>query len=125
MAEAPLARRGLKITTILLASSLTVMAGAAITPATPQIKAAFADVPNIEFITKLMVSLPALFIGLGSLFTGQLIDRFGRLPFLYVGLVVYALGGMSAMLLDDPFQILGTRVSWVWPWPASCRWRLR
>lgn len=109
MSETPLPKRGLKITTILLASSLTVMAGAAITPATPQIKAAFADIPSIEFLTKLMVSLPALFIALGSLIIGQLIDRYGRLKFLNAGLVLYALAGTSATLLADPYQILVTR----------------
>jgi uncharacterized membrane protein YhdT len=54
-------RIGLK-TTLLLASSLTVMAGALIAPALPKIAEAFEGLPNVVFLSKLLLSIPALFI---------------------------------------------------------------
>lgn len=109
MSNTPLPKRNLKIATILLASTLTVMAGAAITPATPLIKKAFEGFPQIEFLTKLMVSLPALFIAIGSPIVGVLIDKYGRLKFLFAGLVLYAVAGSSGIYLPGPYEILVAR----------------
>ena len=102
-------RRNLAKATIMLASTLTVMAGGAITPATPVMKEAFSDFEGAEFLTKLIVSLPALFIAVGSPIVGQLIDRHGRLRILYFGLVLYAVAGVSGYFLANPYTILVTR----------------
>lgn len=93
----------------MLASSMTVMAGAAIAASTPKLKEAFPDVENAEFLTKMVISLPALFIALASPLLGQLLDKYGRLPFLYFGLVFYALSGTSGFFLDDLHYILVSR----------------
>ena len=95
--------------TIMLASSMTVMAGAAIAASTPKLKEAFPEVENAEFLVKMVISLPALFIALAAPFLGPLLDRFGRLPFLYFGLVFYALSGTSGFFLDDLHYILVSR----------------
>lgn len=95
--------------TIMLASSMTVMAGAAIAASTPKLKEAFPEVENAEFLVKMVISLPALFIAIAAPFLGPLLDRFGRLPFLYFGLVFYSLSGTSGFFLDDLHYILVSR----------------
>ncbi len=95
--------------TIMLASSMTVMAGAAISASTPKLRDAFPDVENAEFLVKMVISLPALFIAIASPLLGQLLDKFGRLPFLYFGLAFYAVSGTSGFFLDDLNHILISR----------------
>ena len=95
--------------TIMLTSSMTVMAGAAIAASTPKLRDAFPEVENAEFISKMVISLPALFISIASPLMGQLLDKYGRLPFMYIGLVLYAVAGTSGFFLDDLTHILISR----------------
>ena len=88
---------------------MTVMAGAAISASTPKLRDAFPEVENAEFLAKLVISLPALFISIASPVLGQLLDKYGRLPFLYIGLVLYAVAGTSGFFLDDLNHILISR----------------
>lgn len=107
----PTKRPGLQALTILLGSSLTVMAGAAVSPALPTIAAAFSDVPNSEFLVKLILTLPALFIALCSPLMGLACDAWGRRPVLMVGIVGYAVAGCSALFLSDLYAILAGRAA--------------
>lgn len=77
----------LKLITLLLTSSMTVMAGATIAPALPQIQQFFHKGPDAEFWVKLMLTLPALFTAISAPFAGIIIDRFGRKPLL-IGAVI-------------------------------------
>ena len=53
--------------TLLLASSLTVMSGALVSPALPAIQASFAgDVERVELLTRMILTLPALGIVVGA-----------------------------------------------------------
>ena len=90
-----LKHRNLTKATILLASMMTLMAGAIITPALPGITAAFRDVPNAKLLSQLIVTLPALFIALLSPLAGWVIDRFGRKKLLTVSCMLYAISGVS------------------------------
>jgi MFS family permease len=101
----------LQALTILLGSSLTVMAGAAVAPALPTIAAAFSDVPNSEFLVKLILTLPALLIALCSPLMGLACDAWGRRPVLMLGIVGYALAGCSALFLSDLYAILAGRAA--------------
>ena len=47
---------------LLLASSMTVMAGAIVSPALVEIGHAFADVKDARFLVPLLLTLPALFV---------------------------------------------------------------
>ncbi|MTI32180.1 MFS transporter [Xanthovirga aplysinae] len=92
--------------TLLLASSLTVMSGATIAPSLPQMASVFANTEGAEFLSKLILTLPALFIALTAPFVGRFIDRHGRVKLLTIGLLLYALGGTSAFILNDLYHIL-------------------
>ncbi|MEM8962370.1 MAG: MFS transporter [Acidobacteriota bacterium] len=92
--------------TLLLVSTLTVMAGATIAPALPAIQEAFADTPSAPLLTRLVLSLPALFIVLGAPLIGIAIDRWGRLKPLFAVTVLYAVAGASATVANSLLTIL-------------------
>lgn len=92
---------------LLLSSSLTVMAGALITPALPGIGAHFVDYPAVW--VKLIVTLPAFFIALFSPLMGWLADRYGRLPVLKTCLLIYALAGAAGGFVDSLAWLLVSR----------------
>lgn len=100
---------GLQLTLLLL-SMLTMMAAAIIAPSLPNIALEFQDFPQVELLSKLILSIPALFIAIIAPFAGNYIDRFGRLKLLYIGLIGYAIGGTSAYFLHDLYLILGGRM---------------
>ncbi len=91
----------LKLITLLLTSSMTVMAGATISPALPQIQQFFQNEPNSEFWVKLMLTLPALFTASSAPFAGIIIDRFGRKPLLTGAVILYGLAGGSGCVLSS------------------------
>ncbi len=95
---------------LLLASSMTVMAGATIAPSLPQINAVFAEVENAALLTKLVLTIPGLFIAICAPIAGWLIDRFGRKKLLLAGLVVYGISGASAVFLNNLYLILVGRM---------------
>lgn len=65
-------------TTLLLASTLTVMSGATISPSLPAMQSYFAEVENSALLVRLVLTIPALFIAIGGMFAGQLVNRIGR-----------------------------------------------
>ncbi|MCP5163287.1 MAG: MFS transporter [Hahellaceae bacterium] len=90
----------------LLGASLTVMAGATIAPALPKIYQAFAGEPNVELLVRLVLTMPALFIGIVSPLVGYLLDRWGRKPVLACCLLLYGVAGSSGLWLDSLTSIL-------------------
>lgn len=92
--------------TLMLISTLTVMAGATISPALPAMRSHFQAVPNADYWVRLALTLPALFIALGAPFVGIIIDRLGRKPLLVASLVLYGVAGSSGYVLDTLGVIL-------------------
>lgn len=92
--------------TLLLTSTLTVMAGATIAPSLPEMRSHFASIPNADYWVRLVLTLPALFIVIGSPIAGSIIDRFGRKPLLAIAVLVYGLAGSSGAFLESLGSIL-------------------
>ena len=92
--------------TLLLVSTLTVMAGATIAPSLPAMQEHFRDVNNAALWVRLVLTLPALFIVIGSLMAGVVVDRFGRKPLLLAAATLYGLAGASGYVLESLFHIL-------------------
>ncbi|WP_255681663.1 MFS transporter [Natrinema sp. SYSU A 869] len=95
--------------TLLLASMLTIMAGATISPALPAIQREFANAPNAAVLVALVLTMHGLFIAVGAPVIGALADRYGRRWLLLVSIVVYALAGGSGFVLDSLVTILAGR----------------
>ncbi|WP_420428739.1 MFS transporter [Algiphilus sp.] len=97
MREATAASRSQALT-LLLCSTLTVMAAATITPSLAGIAAHFADTPHAGMLTRLVLTLPALFIVLAAPWAGRACDRRGRKPVLLTGLALYVAAGSAGAL---------------------------
>ncbi len=95
--------------TLLLGSAMTVLAGATIAPALPEMSRAFQDIPNADFLVRLLLTVPALFSAIGAPFSGLLLDRWGRKPVLIVAVTLYALAGTSGYVLGSLYGILAGR----------------
>jgi MFS family permease len=95
--------------TLLFTSSLTIMAGATIAPSLPQIEHVFSYHPQSEILTKLILTMPALFIAFGAPPAGLLIDRYGRVKLLLGSLILYGLSGTSGFFVDDIYLLLAGR----------------
>ncbi|PSF34996.1 MFS transporter [Aphanothece hegewaldii CCALA 016] len=91
--------------TLLLVSTLSVMA-AAIAPCLPAMQEYFNEVSNATLWIKLVLTLPALFIVIGSLIAGILVDYFGRKLLLVTSVALYGLAGTSGFVLNSLFDIL-------------------
>ncbi len=96
----------LRRSTLLLGSTLTVMAGAIIAPALPEISRAFDHLPDAELLSKLILTLPALFIALLAPVAGYFVDWSGRKKVLLISLLLYALAGTTGAYLSNIYVIL-------------------
>lgn len=92
--------------TLLFVSTLTVMAGATIAPSLPAMRQHFATVNNADYLVRLILTAPALFIALGAPLVGVLIDKLGRKPLLTIVLITYGLSGSTGLYLNDIGSIL-------------------
>jgi len=93
-------------TALLLIATLGIMSGITIVSSLPLISQTFSDIPNIEFLSKLMLTIPAIIIALFSPIAGHIVDRFGRLKPLYMGMFLFVMGGSSGFYLHDFYVIL-------------------
>jgi MFS family permease len=91
---------------LLLASSLTVMAGATVAPSLPQISRIFSGTPDSEILTRLILTGHALFIAVCAPIVGLIIDRVGRRKMLLGSLFLYGLSGSSGWYLESLTSIL-------------------
>jgi MFS family permease len=95
--------------TLLAASTLTVMSGATIAPALARIGEHFESHPEAEILVPLILTMPALFIALGSGPLGALSDRVGHKRTLLSGLVVYGVAGAGGLYLSSLTALLISR----------------
>jgi MFS family permease len=95
---------------LLLASSLTVMSGAVVSPALPGLEAAFAGQAAVAILTRMVLSAPALGVLLCGPWVGGLVDRLGRRQMLIAGFVLYGLGGTSGLYLPSLPALLAGRL---------------
>ncbi|MCB1169985.1 MAG: MFS transporter [Leptospiraceae bacterium] len=94
---------------LLATSSLTVMAGATLSPSLPAMKKHFVDVPEVDFWVRLLLTLPALFIALSAPPAGWVADRFGRKRLLLFSTILYGISGTAGFFLESITAILISR----------------
>ena len=91
---------------LLIVATLGIMSGITIVSSLPLISHTFSNIPNIEFLSKLMLTIPSIIIALFSPIAGHIIDKWGRLKPLYVGIFLFIVGGSSGFYLHDFYVIL-------------------
>lgn len=97
--------------TLLFAATLTIMAGTTIAPSLPAIEAAFADVDNVQLLSRMVLTLPALFVALCAPLIGSLADRYGRLRLLVASILLYGISGVSGLFADSLPVLLAGRAA--------------
>ncbi|WP_370209042.1 MFS transporter [Pararhodobacter marinus] len=95
---------------LLMAASLTILSNATISPALPQIAAAFRDNPDAELLTRLLVTAPALFVAVLAPVAGIVVDRVGRKPVLLLGTLIYGIAGAGGLYLASLEAIFVSRL---------------
>jgi len=96
---------------ILLAGScLPILGSVLLAPVLPRMIEAFASTPGVDVLVPVVLTAPALMIGLLAPVAGRLVDAAGRKRVLVVALVVYALFGTAPLYLDTLPAIIGSRV---------------
>ena len=98
--------KGLLKLSLLLTSMMTMMAGAIVAPSLPLISEVFKDVENIALLSRLVITLPALFIAVSAPIFGILTDKYGRKRLLLLSLALYAVSGTSGFLLNNIYALL-------------------
>jgi MFS family permease len=97
--------------TLLFTSTLTVMAWTMIAPALPSIQAHFAEVANVAFWVRLVLTLPALFIAATAPIAGYIVDRIGRKTVLVISTLLYGISGVAGYLAPTLTLLLISRAS--------------
>ncbi|NIM92237.1 MAG: MFS transporter [Anaerolineales bacterium] len=92
--------------TLLITSALVVLGGATLAPALPAIQEQFKDVPNVEFLVRFVLTLPALLIAISAPFAGYVVDKFGRKNILIGSVIITGLAGLSGYVASTLGLIL-------------------
>jgi MFS family permease len=95
---------------LLLASCLGVLGAVLLAPVLPDIEDAFAGTAGVKALTPIVLTAPALVIGLTAPFAGRVVDRIGRKRLLVTALVVYAFVGTAPLWLPSLQLIVVSRV---------------
>ena len=109
--SAPERAAGLPQLVLLLAAScLSVLGAVLIAPVLPQMAQEFAAIPGVAVLVPIVLTVPALLIGLTAPFAGFVADKIDRKRVLLIALVTYSIVGTAPLYLDSLHAIIGSRV---------------
>jgi len=100
----------LQESSLLLLSTLPVMVGSTIAPGLKTIAEEFSTVPNVDFLTKMALALPAFAFAISALLIGYLLDKIGRKPVLISSLIIYIIAGSLGFYVHNLYVILVGRI---------------
>ncbi|GAA4700450.1 MFS transporter [Pseudonocardia yuanmonensis] len=95
---------------LLAGSCLSVLGAVLIAPVLPQMTQAFAGTPGVDVLVPVVLTAPALLIGLTAPFAGVVVDRIDRKRLLLVAMLAYAVFGTAPLYLDSLGAIVVSRV---------------
>lgn len=95
--------------TLLLLAMTTMMSNVAVITTLPHLKEYFLDEPNIEFLSRLMITLPSLAVAFLAPFLGHLIHRVGKYRSILVALFFFGTFGSAGLYLESLQMILLSR----------------
>lgn len=94
---------------LLLIATMGVMSGITVVSSLPLISKTFSHIEHIEFLSKMMLTIPSMIIALFAPLVGIIVDKFGRLKPLYTGIILFVIGGSSGFYLENFYAILAGR----------------
>lgn len=109
MTPEPLPGRAVTLAVLGLAS-MTIMANATVASSLPGLRQHYADVPGIDTLAGLVVTLPSLAIVLSAGIMGILADRWDRQKLLMLTAALYCIGGTSGLWAESMTAILAGRL---------------
>ncbi|KWC49813.1 hypothetical protein WL51_23325 [Burkholderia ubonensis] len=95
---------------LLIGSCLPILGAVLIAPLLPQMVLHFAAVAHADVLVPLVLTTPALMVGLLGPFAGLVVDKFGRKTPLIVGLLCYSALGTAPLWLDNLYGVLASRL---------------
>src|SRR3954463_813939 len=95
---------------LLFSSCLAILGAVLLAPVLPAIQDAFEGTAGVEALAPIVLTAPALVIGLTAPFAGRFVDKVGRKRLLVVALVVYAFVGTAPLWLPSLQLIVVSRV---------------
>ncbi|MEV6302924.1 MFS transporter [Actinoplanes sp. NPDC051861] len=108
---APQRQAGLAQLVLLLAGScLSVLGAVLIAPVLPQMTDHFAGVAGADVLVPIVLTVPALIIGLTAPFAGVIADAIDRKRVLIIAMIGYSIFGTAPLYLDSLGAIIGSRV---------------
>jgi MFS family permease len=87
--------------TLMANSMLTIIATAAIAPALPVMRNHFAATDNVDYLVRLVLTMPSLCVAIVAPLTGLILDQVGRKPVLAIALLIYGFAGSSGLWLNS------------------------
>ncbi|WP_030442334.1 MFS transporter [Actinoplanes subtropicus] len=94
---------------LLAGSCLAVLGAVLIAPVLPKMQDHFAGVSGVDVLVPIVLTVPALIIGLTAPFAGVVIDALDRKRLLLVALLVYAVAGTAPLYLNSLGAIIASR----------------
>lgn len=88
---------------------MTMMSNVAIVTSLPHMKDHFPDTSQIEFLSRMMLTLPSLAIAILAPFLGHMLHCFKRTHALMTALLFFALAGSAGLYLPDIHSLLFSR----------------
>ena len=95
---------------LLAGSCLSVLGAVLIAPVLPQMTDHFTGVAGVDVLVPIVLTVPALMIGLTAPFAGIVVDSVGRKRILIIAMVAYAIAGTAPLYLPSLGAIIGSRV---------------
>jgi MFS family permease len=95
---------------LLAGSCMSVLGAVLIAPVLPQMTQAFAGTPGVDVLVPIVLTVPALMIGLAAPFAGIIVDRVDRKRLLLVAMVAYSIVGTAPLYLNSLGAIVGSRI---------------
>ena len=99
---------GTKITLLLLAM-MTMMSNVAVVTILPRLSEVYSEVDHIEFLSRMMITLPSLAIAILAPFLGNVVYRYGKRKSAIFGLIFFSIAGTAGLYLDSIYAILISR----------------
>ena len=99
----------LTILTMLLLAMTTSMSNVAIVTTLPHLKEYFTNINNIEFYSRLMLTLPSLVIALLAPILGHFIFSFGKKRSVLIALFFFSFFGTAGLYLNSIESLLASR----------------
>ncbi len=95
---------------LLAGSCLSVLGAVLIAPVLPQMSKAFAGTPGVDVLVPIVLTVPALLIGLAAPFAGVVVDRVDRKRLLLIAMIAYSVFGTAPLYLGSLGAILVSRI---------------